>query len=86
MSGPVDVLAVMEKAAKELRHWQRDHGEDIRTKEALAWLREARAAVAELIEALREIADVTTPGDGVPNEVWINERANKALANIGETK
>ena len=44
------------------------------------------AAVAELIEALREIADVTIPGDGVPNEVWINERANRALANIGETK
>ena len=76
----VDVLAVMDDTANFARCDNSWNGMDEADFQA------ARAAVAELIEALREIADVTTPGDGVPNEVWINERANKALANIGETK
>ena len=84
MSGPVDVLAVMDDTFAELRRMD-GHGAGSLSVTADR-LDQARAAVAELIEALREIADVTTPGDGVPNEVWINERANKALANIGETK
>lgn len=50
----VDVLAVMRAAEKELRHWQRDHGHDIRTDEAIAGLRFASNAVAELIKCQRE--------------------------------
>ena len=79
MNRPIDVLAVMDRLIAE-------YFDDDNVTQDERDFKAARAAVAELIEALREIADVTTPGDGVPNEVWINERANKALANIGETK
>ena len=79
----VDVLAVMEKAAKELRHWQRDHGEDIRTKEALAGLRQSHDAVAELIEASKyfkfEVARIANSYARKKAE----ERLEAALARVG---
>lgn len=51
MSAPVDVLAVMDDAAHALNHTRT-------TPERIALL-EARAAVAELIEAGADVADFT---------------------------
>jgi hypothetical protein len=60
----VDVLAVMEKSVKELRHWQRDHGQDLQTEAVLSGLRIALSAVAELIEAAKIVnADHAEPHD-----------------------
>ena len=54
-AGQVDVIGAMDYAAKQLRAWQRDHGEDRLSKEAIAGLREAREAVRELVEAVSAI-------------------------------
>lgn len=35
--------------------------------------------VAKMVEALEEIAEVTTPGDGVANTDWIHKRARAVL-------
>lgn len=78
MSGPVDVLAVLdgavegyEAALPRLRGKQRDECGD-----GLSDLKEARAAVAELIEAL----DVAAYGEYLPETVEQNIRA--ALARV----
>lgn len=74
MSCPIDIHGILEHA-----------GADADAPEgSQAWaLAQVDRVAAELIDALCEIADVTTPGDGIPNGQWINERATEALANIG---
>ncbi|WP_459061826.1 hypothetical protein [Stenotrophomonas sp. PSU-St15] len=67
MSAPVDVLAVMDIAATSIEH----SGGDV------AYLRQARAAVAELIEAAKYLHIVTA---GLSGNVDANERAALAAA------
>jgi hypothetical protein len=83
VSGPVDVLAVLDEAAS----WLPYDGEDNRIRERFA---EARAAVAELIEALEGMVSihdsVTMRQEWERRDEWL-PKARAALSNItGATK
>lgn len=83
MSDKVDVLAVMDRASARL-----DWG-DIKAMNLSLELAEARAAVAELIEAVKEYRDALQEfaNDGEPENYFRHElaeqRLDAALSRIG---
>lgn len=55
MSAPVDMSKAVHAAVAELNCWQRDHGEDRRSLEAIATLQAAEAATTKLLNAAKDL-------------------------------
>ena len=63
----VDPLEAMTQAMRQLRSWQKDHGQDLATADAINGLRAARKAVGELIDAVEDVyAPPCMDGEDVP--------------------
>lgn len=85
----VDALAAIKLAAKELRHWQRDHGKDIRTEDALDGLSAASGAVAALLmerdalkSALQAVITIDVRGHQLQDRLQFSDLGRAILAQV----
>lgn len=81
-AAPVDVLAVMEREARVANAYRRESGADLLAADAAQEAEEARAAVAELIEADKEYDKASRHFDDGRFSDWdgISDESRMAIA------